>query len=175
MLFYVLFVCKCVLYYCHRVTTQLQLTNISYQCRDCRIWSHSTTHTHSVGLLWTRDLPVVETSTWQYTTLATDRHPYPPVGLKPAIPENGGPQTHALNHRDRPGIKLSQDKIYQNEILLIMFNSSVRNVRRRIVPSSSQLLAYEYKVLGTVVSWTSCQYSPKTTNIIRIWTKASGY
>jgi len=28
-LFYVLFVCTCVLYYCHRVTTQLQLTNIS--------------------------------------------------------------------------------------------------------------------------------------------------
>jgi len=29
-LFYVLFVCKCVLYYSHRVTTQLQLINIPY-------------------------------------------------------------------------------------------------------------------------------------------------
>jgi len=26
----VLFVCKCVLYYCHRVLTQLQLTDVSY-------------------------------------------------------------------------------------------------------------------------------------------------
>jgi len=29
-LFYVLSVCKCVLYYCHRMSTQLQLKNIYY-------------------------------------------------------------------------------------------------------------------------------------------------
>ena len=40
-LFYVFFVSKCVLYYCHRVPTQLQLTNISisnfYAVRDTNI------------------------------------------------------------------------------------------------------------------------------------------
>jgi hypothetical protein len=34
--FCVLFVCKCVLYYCHRVLTQLQLTNIS-----CHVQNHA--------------------------------------------------------------------------------------------------------------------------------------
>jgi hypothetical protein len=38
--------------------------------------SHSDTP-HSVGLLWTRDQPVAETSTWQHTTLTTERHPWP--------------------------------------------------------------------------------------------------
>ena len=35
-LFCVLFVCKCVLYYCHRVSTQVQLMNISYHIISCQ-------------------------------------------------------------------------------------------------------------------------------------------
>jgi hypothetical protein len=38
--FYVLFVCKCVLYFCHWVTTQLQLTNI-YQTSIYTICHHT--------------------------------------------------------------------------------------------------------------------------------------
>jgi hypothetical protein len=38
--------------------------------------SHSGTP-HSIGLLWTNDQPVAETSTWQQTTLTRDRHPCP--------------------------------------------------------------------------------------------------
>ena len=32
---------------------------------------------HSVGLLWTSDRPVADTSTWQRTTRTSDRHPRP--------------------------------------------------------------------------------------------------
>ena len=39
----------------------------------CCNWSHWVTP-HSVGLLWTRDRPVQETSTWQHTILTTDTH-----------------------------------------------------------------------------------------------------
>jgi hypothetical protein len=34
-LFCVLFVCKCVLLDCHRISTQFQLTNISYYIQSC--------------------------------------------------------------------------------------------------------------------------------------------
>ena len=39
--------------------------------------SHTTTHHSSLGLLWTSDQSVAETSTWQHTTLTTDKHPCP--------------------------------------------------------------------------------------------------
>lgn len=34
-------------------------------------------HTHSAGLLWTRDRPVAETSTGQPTVPTSDEHPFP--------------------------------------------------------------------------------------------------
>jgi hypothetical protein len=51
-------------------------------------WGFYITHSdapQSVGLLWTSGQLVAETSTWQHTTLPTDRHPCPPVGFEPTI------------------------------------------------------------------------------------------
>ena len=35
------------------------------------------THKHTVGILWSRDLPIAETSTWQSKTYKKHRHPCP--------------------------------------------------------------------------------------------------
>ena len=42
-----------------------------------RLHPDTHTHTHSVGLLWTRDQHNTDTSTCKHTTLTTDRHPCP--------------------------------------------------------------------------------------------------
>ena len=49
-------------------------------------WGMYITHNDtplSVGLLWTRDQPVAETSTWQHTTFTRDRHPCPQRNSNP--------------------------------------------------------------------------------------------
>jgi len=51
--------------------------------------SHSETP-HSVGLLWTSDQPVAETSTWQHTTLTWDRHPWPRQDSNPQSQQKRG-------------------------------------------------------------------------------------
>jgi hypothetical protein len=43
-LFYVLFVCKCLLYYCHQVSTQLHLTNISSTYVPMCRYNHASLH-----------------------------------------------------------------------------------------------------------------------------------
>ena len=52
---------------------------------------------HSLGLLWTVDQLVAETSTWLHTTPTTDRLPYPRVGFEPTISAVELPQTYALD------------------------------------------------------------------------------
>jgi len=52
---------------------------------------------HSIGLLWTSDQPVAETSIWQHTTLSTDRQPCLLPGFEPTIPKSEWTQTHALD------------------------------------------------------------------------------
>ena len=47
--------------------------------------SHTTMQHKSVGLLWTSDQLVAETSTWQHTTLTTEQISMPPVGFEPTI------------------------------------------------------------------------------------------
>ena len=52
---------------------------------------------HSVGLLWTNDQSVAETSTWQHTTLTTDKHPCPGWDSNPR-----SQQASAVDLRLRP-------------------------------------------------------------------------
>jgi hypothetical protein len=50
-----------------------------YWCLGLHRWCFCITHSdapQSVWLLWTSDQFVTETSTWQHTTLTTDRHPH---------------------------------------------------------------------------------------------------
>jgi len=51
---------------------------------------HSLDTPHSVESLWTSDQPDAETSTWQHTTLTTDRHPSPRGDSNPQSQQASG-------------------------------------------------------------------------------------
>jgi hypothetical protein len=73
----------------------------------------------SVGLLWTRDRPVAEPSTWQHTNTHKRQTSMPPVGFDPTVPVNPRPQIYAL---DRTATGIGHE------------NRTVRNITT--VPSS---------------------------------------
>ena len=62
--------------------------------------SHSDTPQY-VGLFWTSDQPIAETTTWQHTTAWRDRHPMNPSGFELAIPES---RRRQINASDRVAI-----------------------------------------------------------------------
>jgi hypothetical protein len=66
--------------------------------RRCRGYFHLITLKHtpqSVGLLWTRDRPVAEASTWQHKHCTRDKHPCP-----------GGIRTHDPSKRSAADLRL---------------------------------------------------------------------
>ena len=63
----------------------------------------------SIGLLWTSDQPVAETSTWQHTTF-TRQTSMPPAGFEPTISAGEQPQTYAL---DRAATGTGRLRVYK--------------------------------------------------------------
>ena len=61
--------------------------------------TRSMPYTHSVGLLWTSDRSDAETSSWQHTTLTTDRQPCPRRDPNPQSQKTKRPKTHACRPR----------------------------------------------------------------------------
>jgi hypothetical protein len=55
----------------------------SWPTRSWGFWITHNDAAHSVGLLWTGDQLVAETSTWQHTILITDKYPCPPWNSSP--------------------------------------------------------------------------------------------
>ena len=77
----------------------------------------------SVGLLWTSDQNVAETSTWQHTTITTDKHPC-----------LGGIRTHNLSRRAAEDLRLRTrghwDRLYylHTYYILTLFRYSSQNL-----------------------------------------------
>ena len=70
MLFCVLFLCKCVLYYCHRVATQLQLTHISYHIsRKVKLFLYLRTSSICLRLCWSAHFADVAVNKQMYALL----------------------------------------------------------------------------------------------------------
>jgi len=119
-------------------------------------WGFYITHDapQSVGLLWTRDQRVAETSTWQHTTLTTDKYPSP-----------GGIRTHDLS-RER-ALTYALDRA---SIMLAMFIESNTTRTHSFVyfmqwsPSEANLSSASQEVSRMLwnpkVNWHSRKFPP---------------
>ena len=78
----------------------------------CCTWSHSMTHTHPVGLLWTRDRPAAEASSCTRHTTHNRLTSLPPAGLKPQ-PRQASGRRPTLSTAWPPGLVTSDDKVME--------------------------------------------------------------
>jgi len=82
------------------------------------IRSHTTTH-QSVGLLWTSDQLVTETSTWQHTTLTTNIHA--PSGI----------WTHDLSRRAAADLRL-RPRGHWDQQIYVLYRIKIMNHKDRL-------------------------------------------
>ena len=108
-------------------------------------WDFEITHKEvpqSVGLLWTSDRPVAETSTWQHTTFTTDIH------------APGGIRTHNLSRRaalDRATTGTGKTLIVQTCIVSDYRRRGVKSHKE--VPQSVGLLWTSDQLVAETSTW----------------------
>ena len=124
-----------------RMTSVYLLTaGVESYCRTC---SHTHTHSHTVGLLWTRDRRDAEMSicTTHNTHKKTDIHT--PPGFEPAMPASERPQTNAL---DRAATGLGA--FYACKIYIIYMYIFIRQTQHLVVKQIREI----FHVLPSVSS-----------------------
>jgi hypothetical protein len=85
----------------------------------------------SVELLWTRDRPVAETSTWQHKhSQETNQTSMPAVGFEPTIPASARPRTYALD-REVTGIGLLRSGYLFKNLFNSLFIAAISEVQFR--------------------------------------------
>ena len=95
----------------HPVIYLIFLSSVTVDwCLAPHVWGFYITHNdspQSVGLLWTSDQLVAETSTWQHTTLTTDRHPCPWWNSNPWSQQASGRITNYALERAATGTDMN--------------------------------------------------------------------
>ena len=122
-------------------------------------WSHSDTP-HSVGLLWTSDQLVAETSTWQHTTLTTDRHPCSRWDSNPQSQQASGlrPTLRPRGHSDRHPTSILYEKPWAVFNISLTVSNGLTDMQR------------ELRIEVTILYLIYC-----LSNILEVWLKPTRF
>ena len=116
-------------------------------------WSQTDTP-RSVGLLWTSDWHITETSTWQHTTFTRDRHPCP-AGIRTHNPRKraaADPRLRLCGHRDRQNVRYV---VTYNTHLVIRPLNKLLGATKKHPQTCHQMKAYllQRELLHVSVAW----------------------